>query len=109
MTDTDSAAFTIARTIRDLALDAAATEIASLLGSASREWIAEVGQLVPMLGSDSLLVLDVAFADATQRAGERSCACKVGSRARRAHFTRFIALCEAHDLLLARVRELAAA
>ena len=100
-TATETPAFLIARTIRDNDLNSAATAIVAMLKSATPAFIAEVGELAPLLGYDSSLVLDVALVEATVAAGEGAGRCSVGSRRRLAHLARFEALCAAHDCYLA--------
>lgn len=92
---------TIAAALRSDLLTATAT-IATALRSCPVRELATVANIVDLLGADSLLVLDVAMADATQRVGELAVVLPLSSRRRREHMTRFEALCNAHDLVLAR-------
>lgn len=84
---------------------AAATKIAALLGQAAPAAI--LTHVVDLLGVDAILALDVALTDATVAALRDAGRCITGSRARKAHLARFEALCEAHDLVLARSGEAA--
>ena len=92
---------TIATALRSDLLVATAT-IASALRSCPVSELATVANIVDMLGSDSLLVLDVAMADVTQRVGELAVVLPLSSRRRREHMARFEALCTVHDLVLTR-------
>ena len=96
-----TAAFLLARTIRDSTPADAATFIASKLTGACVEFIAAVGELAGLLGFESSLILDVALTDATAATGERAGRCKVGSRRRRQYLASFEALCAAHDRFIA--------
>lgn len=87
---------TIATALRNDLLTATAAITSELL-SCPVEQISTIAAIVPMLGSDSLLVLDVAMADATETVGNAACGCMTGSRRRLRHLARFEALCAAHD------------
>lgn len=94
----------IARIIRDNDLPTAASILAERFRSASESFIGDIGEIADLLGADSRLVLDVALTEATVYCGEAAGRCKVGSRRRKAHLSRWEALCAAHDALLAAER-----